>query len=433
MRKLQKKNKSAKKASVKAAPNKAMVSKKTIRIIKKISMRREPKTASKFVAPVKAASSNTAPAAPIMTVKKSHVALTFIRTTFGGVRTIVVWALSVVSVFAILTLLATQQNGGSAAPFLQKMPTASVLSVGDSASADAISIIATGDVMPARYVEQRMRALNDYTYPFHNVAEFLKSGDITFGNLETPLLSGKNVPTDSMVFRADPEVTKGLSFAGFDVMSVANNHTMNYQVPGLTTTLQALKKANIAYAGAGKNIDAAHTPAIIEIKGKKVAFYAYNDQTIPPGYHGKAGANTPGIATMDIETVKADVQNALKEADIVVVSMHAGREYRKEPTQFQKDFAHAAIDAGASVVIGSHPHVVQPLEYYGNGIIFYSLGNFVFDQFFSEDVKTGLAVKVSIIAGAKPTAELFPVRLDTVQPRILEGQEREDTLKKLGF
>lgn len=426
MQKLQKKKKIAKKTLVKAAPKKAIAAKKTIKIIKKISMRREPKAEAMT-------KSHTIPAVPLVAAKKPHVVVTFIKTTFGGVRTLVVWGLSVVSVFAILTLLATQSNGDSAAPFLNKMPQASVLSVGNASSDDVLTIIATGDVMPARYVEQRMRALNDYTYPFHNVAEFLKSGDITFGNLETPLLAGKNVPTNTMVFRADPAITAGLSFAGFDVMSLANNHTMNYQVPGLTTTLQALKKANIAYAGAGKNTDAAHTPVILTAKGKKVAFFAYNEQTIPPGYHGTATANTPGIAAMDIETVKADVQNALKEADIVVVSMHAGREYRKEPTQFQKDFAHAAIDAGASVVLGSHPHVVQPLEYYGNGIIFYSLGNFVFDQFFSEDVKTGLAVKILITDGAKPTAELFPVRLDTVQPRILEGQEREDTLKQLGF
>ena len=433
MRKSHEKKKSAKKTLAKAVGKKA----ESPKGVKKTLLKKKAvKAVKKVVSPV-THTSHAAPAASILSTEKPHVVITFIRTTFGGVRTLIVWALSVVSVFAILSLLASQSNNESATTLLQEMPQASVLSSDDASSTDSINIIATGDIMPARFVEKRMRALNDYTYPFQNVAEFLKSGDITFGNLETPLLPGKNVITNSMVFRADQDITKGLSFAGFDVMSVANNHAMNYQVPGLTSTLQALRKANIAYTGGGKNTDAAHTPAIITVKGKKVAFYAYNDPAIPPGYHGEATPTKPGIAAMDIETVKADVQNALKEADFVVVSMHSGREYRKNPTQFQKDFAHAAIDAGASVVIGAHPHVVQPIEYYKNGIIFYSLGNFVFDQFFSDDVKNGLAVKIALpldkSADAKPSAELFPVRLDTIQPRILDGQERTDELKKLGF
>lgn len=295
------------------------------------------------------------------------------------------------------------------------------------------TLIATGDILLARFVEQKMRTLKDYTYPFQRVADFLKSADITFGNLETPLLSGKNVPKNSMTFRGDPEGVKGLLYAGYDVLSVANNHTMNYQIPGLTSTLQELKKANILASGGGKNQDIAHTPAIVEAKGKKIAFYSYVDSSIPPGFHGEAKWNKPGIAAMNIEVVKNDVKNALTFADFVIVSMHAGKEYTRQPTRFQQDFAHAAIDAGASVVIGHHPHWVQPVEYYGNGIIFYSLGNFVFDQFFSEDVQTGLVVKIILKSGEKPEAELFPVKIEQTQPRILEGEEKERQLQRLGL
>ncbi|MBI4995226.1 CapA family protein [Candidatus Peregrinibacteria bacterium] len=303
--------------------------------------------------------------------------------------------------------------------------------IGD-ADEEVITLIATGDVLLARYVEQRMRATGDYLLPFKLSADFLKSADVTFGNLETPLLNGANTPKDSTTFRADPASVKGLQFAGYDVVSVANNHTMNYQIPGLTNTLKELKKAGILTSGGGKNQDAAHTPAILEVKGKTIAFLSYVDTKIPPRNYGIATYNTPGLASMDIEAMKNDVKNAQTEYDIVVVSMHSGTEYKKEPAQFQKDFAHAAIDSGANVVIGHHPHVVQPVEYYGTGVIFYSLGNFVFDQFFSQDVQTGLVARITFEEGEKPAVELFPVKIETTQPRILEGVEREEMLKKLG-
>lgn len=283
-----------------------------------------------------------------------------------------------------------------------------------------VTLLATGDILLARYVEQKMRQLKDYTYPFHHVADFLRSADITFGNLETPLLSGRNTPTNHMTFRGDPEAAAGLKFAGYDVVSIANNHTMNYRIPGLTSTIKALNQNEILYVGGGKNINIAHTPALIERDGVKIAFYAYNDSTIPPRRHGEATEKMPGIASMDIEAVKNDVKNAFSiyGADIAVVSMHAGKEFTSEPTQFQKDFAHAAIDAGASVVIGHHPHWIQPVEYYGNGVIFYSLGNFVFDQMYSKETTTGFIAQIELELGEKPEVELIPVVIEGVQPKI---------------
>lgn len=299
-------------------------------------------------------------------------------------------------------------------------------------SKNSVTLIATGDILLARFVEQNMRKAKDYTFPFKNVADFLKSGDITFGNLETPIFPGLNTPTGSMTFRADAESVGGLTYAGYDVISVANNHTMNYKSPGLLRAIEELSKANIKPVGGGTNEAAARAPAVVEVNGVRVAFLAYNDRTIPPGFHGEAGVDAPGIAPMDPATVGQDITAAKELADIVVVSMHAGREYSKTPTEVQKIFAHAAIDGGASVVIGAHPHVVEPVEYYKEGVIFYSLGNFVFDQYFSEDVRTGLIAKITLTSGGKPTVELFPTRIapQTVQPRILEGEAREKVLTK---
>lgn len=358
--------------------------------------------------------------------------------SFSSIRQIIVWTVIVAAIFGILSVISSYSqpsDNKELSSFQKKLEQVATLSLLNDD--DPVTLIATGDILLARYVELRMRQLNDYTYPFQKIADFLKSADITFGNLETPLLPGRNVPKDSMTFRGDLKGVQGLIFAGYDVLSIANNHTMNYQIPGLTSTLQTLKEAGILASGGGKDQDTAYTPVIIEAKGKKIAFYSYIDSSIPPGFHGEAKDGKPGIARMDIEAVKNDVKNALENlgADFVVVSMHAGKEYKWEPTKFQKDFAHAAIDAGASAVIGTHPHVIEPVEYYGNGIIFYSLGNFVFDQFFSEDVQNGLITKITFPeeSGEKITAELFPVRIEKGQPRLMEGAEKVAILKKLGL
>ena len=327
-----------------------------------------------------------------------------------------VWAIGLAVMVSGLTLLAITAGSGGSAPNSSgsaNTPTLSLRTDGDD-----ITVNAVGDILLARYIEVKMRQLKDYTYPFHKIADFLKNADITFGNLETPLMPGRNVPKDSMTFRGDPAGTVGLLFAGFDVLSIANNHTMNYQIPGLTSTLVELKKAGILASGGGKNIDIAHTPVILEAKGRSIAFYSYVDPNIPPRRHGDATADTPGIALMNIEAVKNDVKNALETADIVIISMHAGREYTREPTQFQKDFAHAAIDAGAAVVIGSHPHWVQPVEEYQGADIFYSLGNFVFDQMWSEKTREGVAARISLSKDGVESYELNPVKIyEYGQPR----------------
>ena len=295
-------------------------------------------------------------------------------------------------------------------------------------------MMATGDILLARYVEKRMRALNDYTYPFHNVAEVLRSGDLTFGNIETPVLKGYTTPNGSTTFRADAESITWLTFAGYDVVSVANNHTMNYRAPGLLQLIDALDANSIKHAGGGTNIAEAHKPAVLDVKGRRIAILAYSDPSIPPGGNGEAAANSAGIASMDIDQVKKDVAEAKAQYSIVIVSMHAGIEYRTQPNQFQKDFAHAAVDAGASLVIGHHPHVVQPAERYKDGLILYSLGNFVFDQFFSDAVRDGVIAKITFAPQTgRPSVEFMPTRLDSVQPYIINGLDRLKYLQALGL
>lgn len=371
------------------------------------------------------------------------------------IRTFVGWSAMVTLVFAGLSILSDYSTPSTVANLENKTAQTSVLGIENTsaggvsagvtdaevkksevveAKKDDISIFAVGDIMLARYVEKKIRTSKDYTYPFANVEQALSQADITFANLEAPFFPGSTTPTGSYTFRADKESVDGLRAAGFDIVSLANNHTMNYRVPGLQTTLEALMGADIKPVGAGQTIAEANAPVYLTAKGRKVAFLAYNDATIAPRRHGEATEETPGIAKIDIEQMKKSVATAKENgADFVVVSMHAGIEYRKAPSLVQKEFAHAAIDAGASVVIGHHPHIVQEVERYGKGIIMYSLGNFVFDQLFSEEVKTGLLAKIILRGDGTVGAEFSPTTNEkTLQPRILEGQQRIDLLTKLG-
>ena len=439
----------------------AKTAKKTVVAKKKLPVKTAPIAA--HVSPVKekiefpAAKVSQSTAGDTFIVKKAFS--TNPNQILFKIRTFVGWSAMVTLVFAGLSILSDYSTTGGDSKFNNKNVQASVLT-GDSGlkanpsieknapvvtpapvnsvavvpQKDDVTLMAVGDVMLARFVEKKIRTSKDYTYPFVNVKDILSTADITFANLETLFFPGSTTPTGSYTFRADKESIAGLTAAGFDVLSLANNHTMNYRVPGLQTTLEALMGAGIKGVGAGQNIAEANTPVYVTVKGRKIAFLAYNDATIAPRRHGEATEDTAGIAKLDVEQMKKSVAEAKANgADFIVVSMHAGIEYRKAPSLVQKEFAHAAIDAGASVVIGHHPHIVQEVERYGKGIIMYSLGNFVFDQLFSEDVKTGLFARITLKGDGTVGAEFSPVSNEkTLQPRILEGQIRVDLLGKLG-
>ncbi|MBE0449192.1 MAG: CapA family protein, partial [Actinobacteria bacterium] len=296
---------------------------------------------------------------------------------------------------------------------------------------DEVSLIVVGDIMPSRGVANRIRAHNDFNYPFLATRDYLKTADIIFGNLESPITPGRKIQSKEMVFRTDPGFVEALRGAGFSVLSLANNHTPNFGDKGLRDTFQYLNQAGIKYAGAGANEREANSAAYIESKGIKFAFLAYNGTDVVPATYG-ARNNRPGTAFMGIERMTKAAKDAKRKADFVIVSMHAGEEYVVEPNQSQIDFAHAVIDAGAELIIGHHPHVIQTVEKYNGKYIFYSLGNFVFDQMRLKETREGLAIKAFFNKNGVTKIELQPVLIeDYAQPRILEGQQAEETLKRL--
>jgi len=282
-----------------------------------------------------------------------------------------------------------------------------------------VTLVAVGDMMLSRAVATRMHRFG-YDYPFASTTDFIRSADIAFGNLETPITSGPEVLPFEMSFRADPEAAAALQEAGFDVLSLANNHTPNFGEKGLEDTVSYLDEVGIVHAGAGTDFEA-NQAGFIDAKGVRFAFLAYNDDDVVPASY-EAGDDRLGTAFMHIERMERAVQEARTLADIVIVSMHAGDEYEPFPNDSQVAFAHAAIDAGAELVLGHHPHVVQTMEVYKGKRIFYSLGNFVFDQMWSQETREGLVVKVVFTKEGLKNVTFHPVRIeDYAQPRFLEA------------
>ena len=246
-----------------------------------------------------------------------------------------------------------------------------------STSKSEYTLLFAGDVMLSRTVGQRMAESGDWSLPFRLIAGDLSSADLRYCNLECPVSDRGRDQHHLYSFRADPQSIAGLRTAGFGVVSLANNHAYDWGPEALLDSMDRLRQAAIEPVGAGQNFLAAHYPLLVHLGSLRIAFLAYVNID-PKG--AEAGIDRPGVAWMDPAQVVADIRFSRPLADLVVVCPHWGVEYAVRPTRAQVTLAHQMIDAGADVVVGSHPHVVQPLENYHDHWIAYSLGNFIFDQ-----------------------------------------------------
>ncbi|MEI7480463.1 MAG: CapA family protein, partial [bacterium] len=296
-----------------------------------------------------------------------------------------------------------------------------------------VSLIAVGDISYSRAVGRVVKKQNNINYPLLKIQDYLKTGDIVFGNLETPITAGRDIVDFEMVFRSNPGTETALKQSGFSILSLANNHTPNFGNKGLMDTMKYLDSEGIKHIGAGKDNQEANQPVFIEVKGIKFAFLAYNDSdVVPASYEG--GTNHPGTAFMRVGKMSEAVKEVKTKADYVIVSMHSGTEYVNSPNDSQKNFAHGAIDAGADIIIGHHPHVVQTVEQYKGKYIFYSLGNFVFDQPQSSDTKEGLTVKVNFSKSEIGKISLVPIAMENfAQPTIPDDIKTSHILARLNF
>ena len=248
-----------------------------------------------------------------------------------------------------------------------------------------VTLMAVGDLMLARTIGERVVTDGPQSI-FAGVQPVLGSADLLVGNLECAITDrGQPEPGKSYTFAAPPLAADSLSSAGFDVLSLANNHALDYGFEGLAETQRHLNDRGIAFVGVGENEAAAHRPLIVERNGLRLAFLAYVDVLVEDGGFDTrrwvAAADSPGMAWAHPDRIRSDAIAARAEADVVIVLLHFGYEGRTEPVASQQKAAWAAIEGGAALVLGSHPHVLQKTERYQNGLIVYSLGNFVFDSF----------------------------------------------------
>ena len=238
------------------------------------------------------------------------------------------------------------------------------------------TLLVTGDVIPARGVAYFAAVRHDYLWPFRPTAAYTRNADITYINLEAPLFTGCPVsPKESFTFCGDPRFVNGMTLMGADVANLANNHLSNYGAEGINLTQNLLNQHGIQTSGLGP-------VAVIDVRGVKFGFIGFNGV-------GRA---------IDKEALKQGIARARQLADIVVVQFHWGKEYERLPkadpgVPTPDDpvvIGHEAIDWGADIVIGNHPHWYQGIEIYHGKLITYAHGNFVFDQMWSEETREGV-------------------------------------------
>lgn len=246
----------------------------------------------------------------------------------------------------------------------------------------------------------------------------IKGADLAIANFENPAPNAFRYHTSGTVFSADPALIKGLARAGIDWVSLANNHIGDAGRRGIIQTIRNLKRDGIASGGAGKDITAARKPTILEAGGQQVALLGYD--TIARAYH--ADADTAGSARLTKKSVRADVKKARAAgADVVIVFPHWGTEYDPTPFPRQRELAKAAIDAGADMVIGNHAHWAAAMEVYEGKPIWYALGNFVFDQTWSELTMEGMTLELTFHGSELAQARMRPhIILDKAQPNLLD-------------
>ena len=266
---------------------------------------------------------------------------------------------------------------------------------------EPISLVFGGDVMLGRSVNTRILKNKDFSWPFRKISTLLSEADLTMVNLESPFRTGCSATDTGMIFCADPRSVEGLQTAGVDIVNLANNHINNQGQEGVNETLDILNKNNISFVGAIHE-----SPAIFTVKNTKIAFLGFTD----------IASGSPEISTATPENMKSQISEAKKSSDLVITTFHWGNEYSLRSLR-QQELAHLAIDSGADAIIGHHPHWVQEIEIYKGKPIYYSLGNLVFDQMWSEATQKGLVVRLTYFGSSLVRQEQFPVKIvDYGQP-----------------
>ncbi len=319
-------------------------------------------------------------------------------------------------------------------------PTSYPLTTPDDAAPAVTTATVVGDIMLARRVGARMAAAGDFAAALRPTAARLASADLTVGNLESTLsrLGAPRQGGDS--FGADPRVRRGLRLAGFDVLSLANNHTGDYGPASLVETVRRVRAAGIVPVGAGADLAEAREPAVVERNGVSfgvVAFDAIGETPAaraarPGAFRLRMQPRTGPLVPADLERVLDTVRELRSRVDVVMVLPHWGTQYTTRTVADQRRVGRALVDAGADIVVGGHPHWVQGVELRRGAPIAYSLGNFVFDMDFSRQTQEGAFLELVFWGSELKAAEFVPVRIGAdFAPRVATGREGQAILERI--
>ena len=280
------------------------------------------------------------------------------------------------------------------------------------------TLLVTGDVIPARGVNYFATTRHDFLWPFRPTAAYTKNADVTYINLESPLFAGCPVdPNSGFTFCGDARFVDGLTAMGADVVNLANNHLSNYGAEGINLTTQLLTSHGMQVSGLGP-------VAVVDVRGIKFGFIGFNGV-------GRA---------IDKVALRAGIEAARRQADIVVVQFHWGKEYERQPMPDRGvptpdnpiEIGHDAIDWGADIVIGNHPHWYQGIEVYHDRLITYAHGNFVFDQMWSEETREGVIGTYKFYGTQLVAATWKAVRIyDYGQPVFMNATDNATALQTM--
>lgn len=268
-----------------------------------------------------------------------------------------------------------------------------------------IKMLFAGDVMMDWGIKDTILK-KDTTYPLKKLKSFFTTFDYRFCNLESPVSETGEVHIDKKyVFLGNPRHLEMLKYAGFNCVSLANNHACDYSKTALLNTITNLKKKGISTTGAGKDIKNAHLPATVTINDIKIAIFAY---TLIAYDNSFAGENTPGVANAKIDLISNDIKQSRDLFDFIVISIHWGDEYSEYPNNTQIELAHAIIESGADVIIGHHTHIFQGIEIYQGKPVFYSLGNFIFGSL-NENIRDNILVEIVFLKNKIKSLNIYPI------------------------
>ncbi|GBD24558.1 Capsule biosynthesis protein CapA [bacterium HR29] len=345
-----------------------------------------------------------------------------------------------------------------ALPFTERGEAAAAAAAAAIAAAppEAVRVVATGDILQTRCTLARIEGLGDWRAPLATpLGAFLAGADLTIGSLDTSVQDFAEpfrcVATTNLT--SPPETLQALQEAGFDVLTVATNHTFDCGTAGacgpraFLRTLELVQAAGIRTVGGGRNLAEALAPAVFDVRGTRIAVLGFDDIAAGPPNENAAGANSPGTAPMDdsyeeerelgypafyapaellgVSRLQAQVAAAKAQADIVIVLLQSGTEDTHDPSPRSIKAARAAIDAGADLVVGNQAHWVQAIETRGSGFIAYALGNFIFDQVHTIEHQQGVLLEAFLLAGRLAGVRLHPYRImEQYRPEFVGVEER---------